>query len=134
MRGERQTLSWACEPPQGGRTFSYTGGHFHWNWAHDDQRKMVLNAIWWCAGGQVPRDGLDSPRPTAADLYKNLPETDKNPGWTEETLQPWLDAEKGEEGEDSGNTHWFIQVVQVVYGGKRSNCARIQDLNHRELA
>ena len=55
-------------------------------------RWMEPSTIWWCAGGQVPRDGLDSPRPTAADLFKNLPETDKNPGWTEETLQPWLDA------------------------------------------
>ena len=32
-RGEPQVMAWACERPDGGRGFGFTGGHFHRNWA-----------------------------------------------------------------------------------------------------
>ncbi len=59
-RKERQTLMWASEHPGGGRGFGFTGGHVHWNWAHPGYRKLVLNAIAWIAGAEVPADGIDS--------------------------------------------------------------------------
>ena len=59
-RGEMQTLMWASERPGGGRGFGFTGGHVHWNWAHPGYRKLVLNAIAWIAGAEVPPDGIES--------------------------------------------------------------------------
>jgi type 1 glutamine amidotransferase len=43
--GKLQTLAWAFERPNGGRSFGFNGGHYHSNWANDDFRKLVLNAI-----------------------------------------------------------------------------------------
>ncbi|MEM1113534.1 MAG: ThuA domain-containing protein [Pseudomonadota bacterium] len=53
--GVPQVVAWAYERPGGGRGFGYTGGHFHANWADDNARNTVLNAINWVAGaGDVP--------------------------------------------------------------------------------
>ena len=92
-RDEPQTLAWAFERPQGGRSFSYTGGHFHWDWANDNARKMILNAIVWAGGYEVPKGGVNSPRPTAEHLLSFAAEKGKkkNPGWTAEALQPLLE-------------------------------------------
>ncbi|HKD37631.1 MAG TPA: hypothetical protein VKB78_12555, partial [Pirellulales bacterium] len=61
----------------GGRTprrrpgYGFTGGHFHHNWGNDDYRKLMLNAIVWCAKAEVPPDGVNS-TVTDADLKANL--------------------------------------------------------------
>lgn len=55
--GEKQTVAWAYERPDGGRSFGFTGGHFHWNWANDDLRRLVTNAIRWSAKDPVPTKG-----------------------------------------------------------------------------
>ena len=47
--GNPQHVAWAFERPNGGRGFGFTGGHNHLNWANDDFRKTVLNAIVWVA-------------------------------------------------------------------------------------
>jgi len=66
---EPQTVMWLYERPDGkGKGFGFTGGHNHWNWAQDDQRKVVLNAIIWIAGGTVPEAGATSTRPTLDEL------------------------------------------------------------------
>jgi type 1 glutamine amidotransferase len=59
-RGEPVTVAWAATRPNGGRGFGFTGAHFHRNWANDDFRKLVLNAIVWAAKAGVPRDGVES--------------------------------------------------------------------------
>lgn len=56
----RETLLWAVEREDGGRGVGFTGGHFHWNWGNDDFRTLVLNAIVWTAGAEVPTDGVPS--------------------------------------------------------------------------
>ncbi|MGD7652237.1 MAG: ankyrin repeat domain-containing protein [Verrucomicrobiales bacterium] len=53
-----QTLAWIVENPNGSRGFGFTGGHFHANWASEPFRKIVLNAIVWTAGINVPADGV----------------------------------------------------------------------------
>ncbi len=88
-RKEEQYVAWAFPRPKGGRAFGFTGGHFHWSWANDQARKMVLNGILWTAGGEVPEDGLESKTPDAKRMLEDLP--DKNPGWTVEALQRALD-------------------------------------------
>ncbi|GIX05112.1 MAG: hypothetical protein KatS3mg114_0981 [Planctomycetaceae bacterium] len=70
-RGEIQHVAWARERPDGGRGFGCTGGHVHWNWGHDQFRKLILNAIAWSAQVEVPPDGVPAGRVTVADLLQN---------------------------------------------------------------
>ncbi|MCA8977579.1 MAG: DUF1080 domain-containing protein [Planctomycetes bacterium] len=69
--GESQHLAWARVRPDGGRAFGFTGAHVHWNWAHDDFRKLVLNAIVWAAWLDVPDKGVPSVAPDLAALQAN---------------------------------------------------------------
>ncbi len=55
--GDKQTVAWAYDRPDGGRSFGFTGGHFHWNWADDDVRRLVANAIRWTAGQEIEPGG-----------------------------------------------------------------------------
>lgn len=57
-KGSREVLAWAYERPEGGRGFGCTGGHFHANWGNDDFRKLVLNALAWTSGIEVPAAGI----------------------------------------------------------------------------
>ena len=70
-RGEPQILAWACERPDGGRGFGFTGGHFHSLWGNDDYRKLVLNAILWTAKVEVPAAGVEC-KVAPQDLQRNL--------------------------------------------------------------
>lgn len=70
-RGEPVTVAWAATRANGGRGFGFTGAHFHRNWANDDFRKLVLNAILWTAKARVPKDGVQS-TVTPAQMQENL--------------------------------------------------------------
>jgi len=70
-KGQIETLMWAVERPDGGRGVGFTGGHFHKNWQDDDYRKLVLNAIAWTAGADVPETGIESPPVTEQELGEN---------------------------------------------------------------
>lgn len=72
--GKKQTMMWAVERPDGGRGVGFTGGHWHRNWAINDFRKVVLNAIIWTAGMDVPGAGVSSEAITEAQLNENLDE------------------------------------------------------------
>jgi len=69
--GREETLMWAFERRDGGRSFGFTGGHFHENWANDDFRKLVLNALLWIGRVDVPKEGVTS-SVTAQGLKENL--------------------------------------------------------------
>ncbi len=58
--GREEILSWAIERPDGGRGFGFTGAHFHDNWANEDFRRLVLNALLWVAKVEVPKGGVES--------------------------------------------------------------------------
>jgi type 1 glutamine amidotransferase len=70
-RGERQHVAWAAERPDGGRGFGFTGGHVHWNWSDPNFRKLVLNAIAWCAKAEVPAQGVSDAPKTLVDMEAN---------------------------------------------------------------
>ena len=70
-RKEPQHLAWAAERANGGRGFGFTGAHFHWNWGHPMQRKLVLNAIAWAAHADVPAAGIPVGTLTMEDLEAN---------------------------------------------------------------
>jgi type 1 glutamine amidotransferase len=71
QKGREEIVAWARERPGGGRGFGFTGGHVHWNWGHDDFRKVVLNAIVWITGAEVPPEGVPSRTPTREELEEN---------------------------------------------------------------
>ena len=75
-KGSREALAWAYERPGGGRGFGCTGGHYHRNWADDGFRRLMLNALAWTAGLDVPPGGVQS-GVTADDMAMNL--DDKTP-------------------------------------------------------
>ena len=60
--GETQDypVAWAVERKEGGRGFGFTGGHFYKNWWLPDYRRLILNAIIWTAGMEVPAGGVES--------------------------------------------------------------------------
>ena len=55
-----QPVGWAVERVDGGRGFGFTGGHFYKNWWLPDFRRLILNAIVWSAGLEVPAGGVQS--------------------------------------------------------------------------
>jgi hypothetical protein len=87
--GKTQTLMWGVERKDGGRGVGFTGGHYHRNWAINDFRKIVLNAIVWVAGVNVPEDGVNSKALTEEELNANL---DQYP-----TDNPWITLPDTEE-------------------------------------
>lgn len=87
-----QHVAWAYERPSGGRGFGFTGGHFHWNWGHNEFRQLVLNAIVWSAGLDVPQDGVPVRELTVSDLEANQdeqPPADHNPARIQALLDDW---------------------------------------------
>jgi type 1 glutamine amidotransferase len=70
-KGREETVAWAYERADKGRSFGFTGGHTHANWGDENFRRLVVNAILWSAKVDVPKDGakveLDP-----AELKKNL--------------------------------------------------------------
>jgi hypothetical protein len=69
-------MMWAVERPDGGRGVGFTGGHIHRNWGNDEFRKIVLNALVWVTGMDVPADGVQS-SVSEDDLAKNLDPKEK---------------------------------------------------------
>jgi type 1 glutamine amidotransferase len=69
--GREEILAWAFERANGGRSFGFTGAHFHKNWGDPNFRRLVVNAILWSAKIDIPRDGAKVEM-DPADLRKNL--------------------------------------------------------------
>jgi len=66
--GQPQHTAWVYDRPDGGRSFGFTGGHFHWNWGREEILKLVCNAIVWTAGVDIPAGGLAVVRPGVEQL------------------------------------------------------------------
>ena len=88
--GMPEHVAWAYERPDGGRGFGFTGGHTHWNWGHDDYRKIVLNAIAWVAKVEVPQHGVPSKPLSFEELEANLDAKPKPQGFDPETIRRQL--------------------------------------------
>ncbi|MFK7849756.1 MAG: ThuA domain-containing protein [Akkermansiaceae bacterium] len=56
-----QTIAWAFERKNGGRTFNCTGPHFHKTFENPEFRRLLLNAILWVAHIDPPDQGVQSP-------------------------------------------------------------------------
>ncbi len=93
-KGSREVLAWAYERPEGGRGFGCTGAHFHKNWANDDFRRMMLNALVWTAGLEVPTEGVAS-AVTDDDMLANLDAKAPKPQPAAAKPEPAKQAEPG---------------------------------------
>ncbi len=69
--GQKETLLWCVERPDGGRGFGFTGGHYHSNWKNDEFRKLILNSIVWLAKIEVPKGGVITTTPTKEEMHYN---------------------------------------------------------------
>ena len=56
FNGREEIVAWAFEREKG-RSFGFTGGHFHKNWGDENFRRLVVNAVLWTANIDVPKDG-----------------------------------------------------------------------------
>lgn len=74
--GRPEVTAWAFDRASGGRSFGFTGGHFHCNWGDKNFRRLVVNAILWSAGVEVPAEGAPV-RLDPTDLKKYLDRKDK---------------------------------------------------------
>ncbi|MGI9024618.1 MAG: ThuA domain-containing protein [Burkholderiaceae bacterium] len=63
---ETSTVAWAFERDDGGRSFGFTGAHYLVALDEPMVTKMLLNAIFWTAGIDVPAGGVRSGLPDAA--------------------------------------------------------------------
>ncbi len=73
--GIAQHTAWTYERPNGGRSFGFTGGHYHWNWGREEILKLVCNAILWTAKQEIPADGLSLRSPSVEQLEAGQDET-----------------------------------------------------------
>jgi type 1 glutamine amidotransferase len=69
--GREEIVAWTFDRPNGGRSFGFTGGHFHRNWGDENFRRLVVNAVLWTAHVDIPKDGAKVDL-NPADLNKNL--------------------------------------------------------------
>jgi trehalose utilization protein len=58
IEGRDETVAWAWQRPDGGRSFGFTGLHFHDNWRHEAYRRLVSQAVLWTVKLPVPEGGL----------------------------------------------------------------------------
>jgi type 1 glutamine amidotransferase len=93
-KGQSEHTMWVYERPGGGRGFGFSGGHYHWAFRHDDYRKLLLNAILWMAGAEVPAAGVRTPTPTWDELRQNL-ESEPPEGFTEQDAMKTVEIPAG---------------------------------------
>jgi type 1 glutamine amidotransferase len=72
QKGAPEHLAWVRMRPDGGRGFGFTGGHWHYNWANDSFRTLVLNGIAWVAKIDIPAGGISSKTPTLDELLAGV--------------------------------------------------------------
>jgi type 1 glutamine amidotransferase len=56
-KGRKEIVAWAFDRADSGRSFGFTGGHTHKNWGDENFRRLVVNAILWSAGIEIPVGG-----------------------------------------------------------------------------
>ena len=66
------TVAWCWERPDNGRSFGFTGLHFHDNWKHESYRRLIAQAALWTLKRDIPKTGLPVP---VRDEDLTLPET-----------------------------------------------------------
>ena len=55
LDGNDETVCWAWQRPDGGRSFGFSGLHFHDNWKLTEYRRLMVQAVLWSVKVDVPR-------------------------------------------------------------------------------
>jgi type 1 glutamine amidotransferase len=58
IEGQRETVAWSWDRPDGGRSFGFSGLHFHDNWRLQAYRRLVAQGVLWTLKKPIPKDGL----------------------------------------------------------------------------
>ncbi|MDR1924792.1 MAG: ThuA domain-containing protein [Planctomycetaceae bacterium] len=87
-----EIVAWATQRIDGGRGFGFTGGDQHWNFAHPDYRKLLLNAIIWTAKIDIPKNGIDTLSPKFDELKKNIDKPSQLTSAMEERIRGKIDS------------------------------------------
>lgn len=74
---QAETVAWAVEREDGGRGVGVVMPHFFRNWTQDDLRTLVLNAIVWAAGAEVPKAGVQVKLPELTEFKPEAVEPKK---------------------------------------------------------
>jgi arylsulfatase A-like enzyme len=56
--GNDETVAWGWERPDGGRSFGFSGLHFHDNWKLPAYRRLVAQGVLWTLKLDVPEKGI----------------------------------------------------------------------------
>lgn len=62
-----ETVAWCWERPDRGRSFGFSGLHFHDNWRLPEYRRLAAQGVLWTLKKPIPKDGLPV-EVTEADL------------------------------------------------------------------
>ncbi|MBA4019597.1 MAG: hypothetical protein C0483_20730 [Pirellula sp.] len=57
--GVDEMIGWAWQRPDGGRSFGFTGLHFHKAWEKSAYRRLVAQGVLWTMGQEIPAAGVD---------------------------------------------------------------------------
>jgi hypothetical protein len=68
-----EMVAWAFERPDGGRSFGFSGMHFHENWRKLECRRMIAQGLLWTLKMPIPPEGLQV---DVAEVDHALPLTD----------------------------------------------------------
>jgi len=63
---QREVVGWAVTRADGGRGAGIVMPHFYRNWQNADLRMLIINAICWSAGVEIPAEGVRTPQPDLA--------------------------------------------------------------------
>ena len=59
--GRMETVAWSWQRPDGGRSFGFSGLHFHDNWRLTSYRRLVAQGVLWTLKLPIPKEGLPVP-------------------------------------------------------------------------
>jgi hypothetical protein len=65
--GQKPMVAWAWERPGGGRSFGYSGCHYHANWARPEYQRFISQGVLWTMKIEPPADNFPGPV-TPADV------------------------------------------------------------------
>jgi type 1 glutamine amidotransferase len=58
IEGQAETVAWSWERPDGGRSFGFSGLHFHSNWRLAAYRRLITQGILWSLKLPIPKEGV----------------------------------------------------------------------------
>jgi hypothetical protein len=53
-----ETVAWSWERPEGGRSFGFSGLHYHENWRLVEYRRLVAQGVLWTLRKPSPKEGM----------------------------------------------------------------------------